>query len=105
MNTPSPNAAPSDTSSLTGLTQAEAARRLAQDGANLLPGSAPKSLFAMVYGVLTEPMFLMLLVAGGIYLVLGDRAEALFLLAFVAVGRIGQALVSSALACSKPRAR
>ena len=32
-------------------------------------------------GVLTEPMFLMLLAAGGFYLALGSRAEALFLLA------------------------
>jgi Ca2+-transporting ATPase len=36
-------------------------------------------------GVLREPMFLMLLAAGGIYLVLGDRGEALFLLGFVFV--------------------
>ncbi|MBU2816307.1 HAD-IC family P-type ATPase, partial [Acidithiobacillus ferrooxidans] len=35
--------------------------------------------------VLAEPMFVMLLVAGGIYLLLGDHAEALFLLAFVFV--------------------
>jgi hypothetical protein len=39
----------------------------------------------MVRGVFTEPMFLMLLVAGGIYLLLGDRAEAALLLAFVFV--------------------
>ncbi|MEO6321374.1 MAG: HAD-IC family P-type ATPase [Polaromonas sp.] len=35
--------------------------------------------------VITEPMFLMLLAAGGIYLALGDPAEALFLLGFVFV--------------------
>ena len=68
-----------------GLTADEAARRLAADGPNVLPGSAPKSTWAIVRGVLTEPMFLMLLAAGGIYLVLGDRAEALFLLGFVFV--------------------
>ena len=66
-----------------GLDQDEAARRLAQDGPNLLPGGTPKSTLAIVLGVVTEPMFLMLLVAGGIYLALGDRAEALFLLGFV----------------------
>ncbi|MGP1692924.1 MAG: cation-translocating P-type ATPase, partial [Giesbergeria sp.] len=69
----------------TGLSAAEAARRLAQDGPNLLPGSAPKTTFAIVRDVLTEPMFLMLLAAGGIYLALGDRAEAIFLLSFVFV--------------------
>lgn len=68
-----------------GLSTQEAARRLAEEGPNLLPGGAPKSMFAIVLGVLTEPMFLMLLVAGGIYLALGDRAEALFLLGFVFV--------------------
>lgn len=68
---------------LEGLTSQEAARRLAADGANLLPGSEPKSLMAIVLGVLAEPMFLMLLAAGGIYLALGDRAEAAFLLLFV----------------------
>lgn len=68
-----------------GLGTQEAARRLVEDGPNLLPGGTPKSMFAIVRGVLTEPMFLMLLVAGGIYLALGDRAEALFLLGFVFV--------------------
>ncbi|WP_350015751.1 cation-translocating P-type ATPase [Rhodanobacter sp. IGA1.0] len=68
-----------------GLGPAEAARRLAADGPNLLPGNTPRSMFAIVGGVLTEPMFLMLLVAGGLYLALGDRAEAAFLLSFVFV--------------------
>src|SRR5450830_1814162 len=68
-----------------GLSPAEAARRLAVEGPNLLPGSTPKSMLAIVREVLTEPMFLMLLAAGGIYLALGDRAEALFLLGFVFV--------------------
>ncbi len=68
-----------------GLSNAEAARRLMANGLNLLPGSAPKTWFSIVFGVMKEPMFLMLLVAGGIYLLLGDRGEALFLLAFVFV--------------------
>ncbi|MDE2307950.1 MAG: cation-translocating P-type ATPase [Xanthomonadaceae bacterium] len=70
---------------LRGLDGEEAARRLAAQGPNLLPGSAPKSLLAIVAGVMAEPMFLMLLVAGGLYLALGDRAEAAFLLSFVFV--------------------
>ncbi|MEO8463923.1 MAG: cation-translocating P-type ATPase [Gammaproteobacteria bacterium] len=68
-----------------GLTAAEAARRLAADGPNALPGTTPKSSFAIAREVLSEPMFLMLLAAGGIYLALGDRAEAIFLLGFVFV--------------------
>jgi len=68
-----------------GLSADEAARRLADQGPNLLPGSEPKSTAAIVRDVVTEPMFLMLLAAGGIYLALGDRGEALFLLGFVFV--------------------
>jgi len=41
--------------------------------------------WAIVLGVLREPMFLMLLAAGGIDLLLGDEGEALFLLGFVFV--------------------
>ncbi|MEO5607309.1 MAG: cation-translocating P-type ATPase [Polaromonas sp.] len=68
-----------------GLSDEQAAQRLAAEGPNLLPGSAPKSTWAIVREVVTEPMFLMLLAAGGIYLALGDPAEALFLLGFVFV--------------------
>lgn len=68
-----------------GLRSEEAARLLAADGPNVLPGNAPKSTLAIVRGVVTEPMFLMLLAGGAIYLALGDRAEALFLLGFVLV--------------------
>ena len=68
-----------------GLGASEAQRRLVSEGPNLLPGSAPKTTAAIVRDVVTEPMFLMLLAAGGIYLALGDRGEALFLLGFVFV--------------------
>ncbi|WP_276808063.1 cation-translocating P-type ATPase [Castellaniella defragrans] len=76
---------PSINRDLQGLSSTDAAERLAQDGPNQLPGSAPKSTLAIVREVLTEPMFLMLLAAGGIYLALGDKGEALFLLGFVFV--------------------
>ncbi|MGA8393362.1 MAG: cation-transporting P-type ATPase, partial [Burkholderiaceae bacterium] len=76
---------PQEAAQAVGLGAADAARRLTQDGPNLLPGSAPRTLWDIVRGVFTEPMFLMLLVAGGIYLLLGDRAEASLLLAFVFV--------------------
>ena len=83
---------PDGAASRSGLTAAQAAQRLLDDGPNLLPGSAPKTTLAIVREVVTEPMFLMLLTAGGIYLALGDRAEALFLLSFVLVV-IGNTLV------------
>jgi Ca2+-transporting ATPase len=81
MASPSPVA--DATTTRTGLSRDEAARRLAAQGLNVLPGGERKSLWRIALGVLAEPMFLMLLVAGGIYLALGDRAEAMFLLASV----------------------
>jgi Ca2+-transporting ATPase len=74
---------PMDNGAVKGLTQAEARRRLAADGANTMPQSEPKSMLRIAGGVLREPMFLMLLVAGSIYLLMGDTTEALFLLASV----------------------
>ena len=81
-----PEARPApDAAEPAGLSAPEAARRLLAEGPNLLPGSTPKSNTAIVLKVVTEPMFLMLLAAGGIYLALGDPAEAIFLLGFVFV--------------------
>ena len=80
-----PTASPPTRPLRQGLSASEAAQRLAEEGVNVLPGSAPKSTAALVWDVVTEPMFLMLLAAGGIYLALGDRAEALFLLGSVCV--------------------
>jgi P-type Ca2+ transporter type 2C len=68
-----------------GLTQEEAAHRLLVDGANALPDSEPKSSLRIVIEVVREPMFLMLLAAGIVYLLIGDRAEAAFLLGAVFV--------------------
>ncbi len=66
-----------------GLTSAEAARRLRENGPNELSSTARQGIVGIALEVLREPMFLLLLAAGGIYLALGDRAEALMLLAFV----------------------
>lgn len=66
-----------------GLTPAEAQRRLTEFGPNALPGSEHKPLHRIVSKVLAEPMFLMLLVAGALYLAVGDRAEAAFLLGMI----------------------
>ncbi len=65
-----------------GLSPEEAARRLADEGPNALPQSDRRSAFRLIFEVLREPMLALLLVAGGAYLVLGDRTEALILLAF-----------------------
>ena len=66
-----------------GLAIAEAARRLAADGYNELAPPRRRGLPAVLAEVVREPMFLLLLAAGAIYLLLGDVAEAAMLLGFV----------------------
>jgi Ca2+-transporting ATPase len=68
-----------------GLSSGEAAARLATDGWNELPSSRPRSLVAIAWQVLREPMFLLLIGASAIYLVLGDVREAAVLSASVFV--------------------
>lgn len=66
----------------TGLSTGEAASRLAADGPNELPRAGRRSLFNIAGEVLREPMLVLLLGGGALYLVLGDLTEALILLAF-----------------------
>ena len=73
----------SDIATLSGLSGTEAVRRLKTDGYNELPSSKPRSLLVIALSVLREPMFLLLLVSGSLYLLLGDVREALLLLFFV----------------------
>ncbi|MEI8380662.1 MAG: cation-translocating P-type ATPase [Planctomycetota bacterium] len=70
---------------LTGLSDSGVALRLQQHGYNELPSSKSRSIFATAWEVVREPMFLLLLACGTIYLVLGDVQEALMLLGFVFV--------------------
>ena len=66
-----------------GLSSAQAAARLAAEGANALPGAKRKTAFGIALGVVREPMFALLIGATAVYLVLGDVAEALVLAASV----------------------
>jgi Ca2+-transporting ATPase len=71
-----------------GLSAHEVATRLGQEGYNELPQTRRRSLLAMIATVVREPMLLLLLAAGAVYLLLGDVREALVLLAsvFVVIG-------------------
>jgi Ca2+-transporting ATPase len=69
-------------SALTGLSASEALARLQSEGFNELPQAGTRSVFRLVLDVLKEPMLLLLLGGGGIYLMLGDLAEALMLAVF-----------------------
>ena len=68
-----------------GLSGAEAARRLAAEGPNALPSPDRRSGAAILFGVLREPMFSLLVAAAGVYLLLGDLREALVLAASIVV--------------------
>jgi Ca2+-transporting ATPase len=74
---------PEDARRFDGLSEAEVAIRRARDGYNELPSARRRSLIASILMLVREPMSLLLLVCGAIYLLLGDRQEGLMLLAFV----------------------
>jgi len=69
----------------TGLTRAEAARRLKAHGPNALPEAERATTLRIVLEVFREPMFLLLLACGGLYLLLGDPQEAALLVGFLGV--------------------
>jgi Ca2+-transporting ATPase len=73
------------TAAVSGLSEAEAASRLRAEGANELPRPDRRTLARIVFDVVREPMFGLLIGAGIVYLLLGDLAEALILLAFASV--------------------
>ena len=74
-----------DITSIPGLTEAEAARRLKEEGYNELPSARKRSIFAIAFEVIREPMLLLLVAAGTIYIIFGDIQEGLILLSFVFV--------------------
>jgi len=81
-----PSPAPSATLDLEGfpgLSEAEAALRLGREGPNELPDQEQRTLLAIAWEVVREPMFLMLVAAGTLYLMMGEPRDALMLLGFV----------------------
>ena len=59
-----------------GLSDREAAARLSQEGFNELPSAERRGLLGLACDVLREPMLLLLVCIGVIYLLLGDPQEA-----------------------------
>jgi len=74
-----------DETNIQGLTEQEAFERLAQDGYNELPSAKERTFLHILWEIVREPMFLLLIVCGGLYLALGNPKEALMLLGFVFV--------------------
>jgi len=72
-----------DLEAVTGLSKKEAAEKLAAEGYNELPESKKRSVLWIVFEVIHEPMFILLVASGLVYFVLGDFSEGAMLLSFV----------------------
>src|SRR5512138_2317649 len=72
-----------DIDSVAGLSSRDAAERLRTGGYNELPGSSHRSIARIVFEVVHEPMFILLVASGLIYFALGDLSEGLMLMSFV----------------------
>jgi magnesium-transporting ATPase (P-type) len=70
---------------LKGLSPDEVLKRQEQDGFNELPTQGKRNGLDILIGVLREPMFLLLIACGALYLLSGEFQEALMLLGFVFV--------------------
>jgi Ca2+-transporting ATPase len=68
-----------------GLTASQAKDKLKTEGFNKLPSSKPRNFLTIALGVVKEPMFILLVSCGTLYLVLGDIQEGLMLMGFVLV--------------------
>jgi len=71
-----------------GLTDSAAQERLRQYGPNVLPSIRKVTLFSIAFATLKEPMLLLLLSTGVVYLLIGDVREAIAILAsiFLVIG-------------------
>jgi magnesium-transporting ATPase (P-type) len=74
-----------DKHGLTGLNSAQVAERLRGESDNELPAQGRRSSWAIAVDVVREPMFLLLVACGVLYLLTGDVGEAPMLLGFVGV--------------------
>ncbi|MFZ6030807.1 MAG: cation-translocating P-type ATPase [Chloroflexota bacterium] len=79
------NVDPTDPTLLQGLSEQEARERLAVEGYNELPGTQKRAFWHILLEVVREPMFLMLIACGLLYLFLGNHEEAVMLMGFVVV--------------------
>src|ERR1035441_7977822 len=68
-----------------GLSSAAAAARLKADGYNELPASEDRGVLRILFEVVRQPMFALLIAGCMVYLLLGDRIEAILLLVFASL--------------------
>ena len=98
---------------LAGLSAAEARDRLEREGANELPREQGFTLARVIFGVVREPMFALLIAAAAVYAIFGEIGESLLLLGFATVSvtiaviqrsRSERALRGAARPCQSARA-
>ena len=68
-----------------GISQKKAAELLKQYGFNELPSAKPKNVWQIALEVIQEPMFILLMFCGLVYVLLGDYTEGMILLCWVFV--------------------
>lgn len=68
-----------------GLTESQVSESRATYGTNELNGSKRRTFWTIMWGVVREPMFILLVACGTLYMILGDKAEGIMLLGFVFV--------------------
>ena len=73
---------PTQSDTIRGLTEADAQARLKAEGYNELPRPDRRTPLGIIVEVIREPMLLLLLAGGSLYLIFGNIGEALVLLAF-----------------------
>lgn len=74
-----------DIENIKGLSREDASLRIKRDGYNEIANMRKRSVLKIVFGIFKEPMFILLVLCGVLYLILGDEAEAAMLLGFVFV--------------------
>jgi Ca2+-transporting ATPase len=74
-----------DIDKITGLTELQVQSHQKEHGFNELPSTKNKTIFQIAISVVLEPMFMLLVACGTLYLILGEPQEAVMLLGFVFV--------------------
>ncbi|MCX6012564.1 MAG: cation-translocating P-type ATPase [Chloroflexi bacterium] len=74
-----------DLNSINGLSDQQVEESIKKNGFNEIPSAKKRSLLKLILEVVREPMLLLLLAGGFIYMILGDVQEAVMLLFFVFV--------------------
>jgi len=74
-----------DSAPVNGLSDKEVEARLKQFGYNELPAAKPKSVWRIVFDVIREPMLILLVSCGMLYILLGDLGEGVMLMASVLI--------------------